>query len=173
MLDAMVPQTWRTKPRLRNWARLAPVAIFVAVIGGVMLLQLSLRKPSVECSFKIPKPVKGAIPGRPVDCIQLEVAQTQSTLVRGLSGRAEIPRDRGMLFIFPEVDRHCIWMKDMRFPLDILWLGEDKRVLHIEHDVSPDTFPRSYCVKDSKYVVEVNAGTVQAGGIQPGQQLKL
>jgi len=153
----------------QNWTRFVPLAIFVAVIGGVLLMQLSLRKPSVDCSFKIPKPVKGAIPG----CIQLEVAQTQSALIRGLSGRTQMARDQGMLFIFPDTDRQCIWMKEMHFNLDIIWLSPDKRVQHIEKDVSPDTFPESFCVPGSKYVIEVNAGITDAGGIQVGQSLKL
>lgn len=181
VLEALVPGATRPKrsshPRRSfnyNWLTIIPVAVFIVVTLAVMLMQLGLQRPSVSCPFKIPKPVKGTIPGRPVDCVRLEVAQTESALIRGLSGRQHMERDRGMLFKFEQPDRYCMWMKDMHFSLDMLWLDENQSIVHIKKDVSPDTYPQTFCGPDSaKYVVEINAGIADAAGLQVGQRLKL
>lgn len=103
----------------------------------------------------------------------LEVADTTQEQTQGLGDRASLPANQGMLFVFsgtPQVQ--CFWMKDMEFPLDIVWLGSNKQVVHIEQNVSPDTYPRSFCPSDpAEYVIELNAGTVASTGIRDGQTL--
>ncbi len=102
---------------------------------------------------------------------KIEVADTHATRVRGLSGRAMLPPRTGLLFIFLDDDTHGIWMKDMRFPIDIVWLDADLRVVHIESDVSPDTFPMSFVPPvPARYVLEVNAGEASTAGIVTGSQ---
>lgn len=88
--------------------------------------------------------------------LQVEVADTDAERILGLSGRNELPRDQGMLFVFPTSDRHGIWMKEMNFPIDVIWLDEEMRVVHIEREVRPETFPYVfYPTMSAKYVLEV------------------
>jgi uncharacterized protein len=89
-----------------------------------------------------------------------------------LGGRQSLPADDGMLLEFSKSATRCIWMRDMQFPLDIVWLNGDKQVVHIEESVSPRTYPRQYCPPTpAKYVIELNAGTAQTTQITEGQKL--
>ena len=64
-------------------------------------------------------------------------------------------------------------MKDMNFSLDILWLDEQKRVVLIEKDIAPETYPRVYGEGvRAKYVIELLAGTVERLNIQVTDQFQ-
>lgn len=107
-------------------------------------------------------------------CVNLETVNNDQSRQRGLSGRKSMPEDQGMLFVFEKPGRHCIWMKDMNFPLDIIWLDADKKVEHIEKNVAPDTYPKTFCpVNNAKYVVELNKGVADMAELKLGQQLNL
>ena len=92
---------------------------------------------------------------------------------QGLSHRDSLANDTVMVFIFPTDDLHGIWMKNMNFAIDILWLDESRRVVHIEEHVSPDTYPTIFRPDSAaRYVVELNSGIVKQLRIQLGQQLE-
>jgi uncharacterized membrane protein (UPF0127 family) len=79
----------------------------------------------------------------------------------GLMFRPSLPADRGLLFVFDDVDFHGIWMKNCRFPIDIVWLDEERRVVHVAEAVPPckaDPCPVYTPMKKAAYVVEINAG---------------
>jgi uncharacterized protein len=103
----------------------------------------------------------------------LEVADTSQARTLGLSNRASLAADHGMLFVFPGAPKpQCFWMRDMSFPLDIIWAGANKQVVHIEQNVNPDTYPQSFCPSEpAQYVIELNAGTAASAGIRVGQTL--
>ncbi len=87
------------------------------------------------------------------------LAATGETRVRGLSGSAPLAEDRGMLFVFERDGHHSIWMKDMRFSLDIIWISRFGSVAHVERNVHPDTYPKPFVpAKPAKYVLEIPAG---------------
>ena len=103
---------------------------------------------------------------------RLGASQTMAEREKGLGGRVSLPKDEGMLFVFEGVAVQCFWMKDMHFSIDIIWLDAEKRVVHIEKDVSPETYPRTFCPsKPAKYVIELNAGEASRASIHPGQKL--
>jgi uncharacterized protein len=100
----------------------------------------------------------------------VDVADTDAERKQGLSGRQDLAHNAGMLFIYPQPGKRCIWMKDMKFSIDIVWLDQQKRVISVLERVSPDTYPMSFCPRDAAlYVVELNAGQTQAAGIREGQ----
>jgi len=104
---------------------------------------------------------------------QLEVATTTIAQERGLSGRLSMPAKQGMLFSFNGEAQRCFWMKGMRFPLDIIWLNGRKQVVHLERNVSPKTYPETFCPPQlAQYVVELNAGQARIAGITTGETLK-
>ena len=67
----------------------------------------------------------------------LEVAATEEEREKGLGGRESLCRTCAMLFVFEKSERYAFWMKDMRFPIDIVWFLGD-RVVFVAHEVSPD-----------------------------------
>ena len=89
----------------------------------------------------------------------VEIADTNKTRALGLSGRESLPHNQGMLFVFDQDGGHPIWMKGMRFELDIIWINRFGKVVHIERQVHPDTYPRAFLSHiAAKYALEIVAG---------------
>ncbi|MDO8575927.1 MAG: DUF192 domain-containing protein, partial [bacterium] len=82
--------------------------------------------------------------------------------------------DEGMLFVSPEDGGHAFWMKDMLFPIDILWISADGRVVYMAENVSPDTYPQSFRPDaPARYVLELPAGYAGAHGVSVGDVVRL
>lgn len=104
--------------------------------------------------------------------IVAEIAATPAEQEQGLSGRDGLLPMHGMFFVFNHPDRWGIWMKDMKFPIDILWADENGRVITLEQNVSPETYPKSFYPQASAlYVVELPAGFAAAHDIAIGSQI--
>ena len=107
--------------------------------------------------------------------VPVELALTGAQRSRGLSGRESLAAGSGMLFVFEQPNKSGFWMPEMRFSLDIIWIGADCRLVHIAADVphpAPDT-PRSELPiyapdAPGQYVLEVNAGDAARSGWQTG-----
>lgn len=98
-----------------------------------------------------------------------DIVQTQAARAQGLSGRQSLADNSAMLFIFETDRQHGIWMKDMLFDIDIVWLNSDFEVIYVERSVSPDSYPITYKpTSDARYVVEINAGQAEQFGIGSG-----
>lgn len=105
----------------------------------------------------------------------VEVVVTPDALRRGLSGRPSLPRGSGMLFVFGYGGSKSMWMKDMYFPLDIVWLDELFRIVHISYD-NPPCGPNE-CVTIPSYVpaayaIELNAGDADMLRLYKGHTLQ-
>lgn len=101
--------------------------------------------------------------------VRVMLADTPQKRTRGLSGSAGLDSDEGMLFIFPKDGIYGFWMKDMHFAIDILWLSSDGTVVHIEENVSPESYPASFDPgKPARYVLELQAGFAKAHNIAAG-----
>ncbi len=97
---------------------------------------------------------------------EAEILDEDSERERGLSGRESLEKDRVMLFVFEEETYPGIWMKEMAFPIDIAWVDKNGAIVHIEKDVSPNTFPKVFFPPaKSLYVLETNAGFFESHGI--------
>jgi len=105
--------------------------------------------------------------------IKTEVAQTAREREKGLSGRACITDDQGMVFTFEKPGHYSFWMKDMNFPIDIIWIGADRLVVGIEKDVLPSTYPDSFINKDkpAQYVLELKSGRADGLGLNLGTKV--
>src|SRR3989344_4284483 len=96
--------------------------------------------------------------------IDAQVVATPSDRKKGLSGRESLPLNHGMLFVFEQKAQYGIWMKDMQFPIDIIWIGEDKRIVDIVFSATVEKGKRDseltvYKPKEAaKYILEINAG---------------
>jgi len=91
--------------------------------------------------------------------VEVDVVATPDEQAKGLSGRSGLMEGYGMLFLFEKPDFYGFWMKDMLFSIDIIWIDKDKKVVHMEKSVSPETYPKSFVPSAlAKYVLEVPAG---------------
>jgi uncharacterized membrane protein (UPF0127 family) len=105
----------------------------------------------------------------------VETVVSGVALRKGLSGRKELKKGTGMLFIFETLDRHTMWMPDMHFPLDVVWLDETLSVVNISYGLQPcppgGDCPSSSSVYMCKYALEMNAGEAAIYGFMNGTQL--
>jgi len=106
-------------------------------------------------------------------CITLEKADNESKREQGLSYRNSMPATQGMLFVFDRPEEQCFWMKDMKYSLDLIWLDQNKRIIDVKEHVAPETYPQSFCVGNSKYVIELNSGVYKKTHLSIGQKLEL
>ncbi len=105
-------------------------------------------------------------------CVSLEYATTPEERSAGLGGRDSLADNHGMLFVMGNAKTTCFWMKDMHLNLDIIWMDSGKKITKIESNLSPDTYPQSYCsLQPSAYVLEMSAGTTTRNNLKVGQQL--
>ena len=103
-----------------------------------------------------------------------EVVRTEGARQRGLSGRGSLMPGHGMLFIFENEAPQGIWMKDMKFPIDIIWANKEKTIVTIARKVAPESYPAVFSpTSPALYVLEVPAGFVAEHDIAEGDKIVL
>ncbi len=108
----------------------------------------------------------------------VEVADTPEKHSKGLGERDNMPRNQGMLFIFPADARYALWMKGMRFPLDFIWISSDKTIVEIAHRVptepgKPDSLLKIYTPgRPALYILEVNSGLAKYYNLKLGGKVE-
>lgn len=147
-------ETRKTKSA-RKWARGAIVV--VAIVAGLTWLwwQMTSQQQVVQ--------LHGHLYG-------MTVMRTDEELQRGLSGTQSLPADQAMLFVFPTDDKWAMWMKDMNYPIDMVWLGDDKKVVYMVKNAQPSSYPKTQFKPDTntRYVIELPSGTIERTGIAIG-----
>jgi uncharacterized protein len=98
--------------------------------------------------------------------LSIEIADTPSTMEKGLMFHAPLSFNQGMLFVFNPPQLATMWMKNMQFPIDMIWFDGNGNILHIEKSLPPCTGPDSTCAvydgnsNQTSYVLEVASGFV-------------
>lgn len=104
--------------------------------------------------------------------IKPSFAVTEEEKAKGLSGKNELAENEGLLFVFDKNDRWGIWMKDMLFPIDIIWFDENKKVVFMEENIKPESYPWIFSPDvPARYILEVPAGFVSKNKIEKGMEL--
>jgi hypothetical protein len=107
--------------------------------------------------------------------LQTEVMVSDQDRQMGLMFRPSLALDHGMLFIFEQPDFHAIWMKNCKFPIDILWLDDQGKVVHVAEKVPPckaEPCPVYQPLQRASYVVELNAGQARKEKAVVGSRLE-
>jgi len=107
--------------------------------------------------------------------ITVEIADTSEARALGLSYRESLPPESGLLFIFEKESIYPFWMKGMNFPIDIIWIKNEK-VLEITNNVEPDKglMPGIYTPREPvEKVLEINAGKVKEWNIKINDAISL
>ena len=101
--------------------------------------------------------------------VKVDLALTPKEQEQGLSGRIMLSSNQGMLFIFQKPSINYFWMKDMNFPIDMIWIDNNFRVIYIKKDVPPSTYPSSFGPGvDNSYVLEVSDGFSEKNNLKEG-----
>lgn len=158
-----------TKDKKMTLLLFAGVILILIAIGGVYYYMFQRANPPLTMT-------QAKIGGV---TFNVELALTMTERTRGLSYRASLGSDNGMLFVFSTSTVQTFWMKDMNFPLDMIWIGGGK-VLGFEQN-APQPAPGTalyqlpiYSSPDgTNEVLEVNAGTVAKYNIKVGDAVQV
>ena len=102
--------------------------------------------------------------------IKAEVAANYNTRMQGMMLREKMGANEGMLFVFPERDRQCMWMKNTLLPLSVGFLDDAGVLLNVE-DMQPQTESSHCSVKPARYALEMNLGWFKAKNLKPGTKI--
>ena len=146
------------------------VAVFLAAMLAIMNVLLSQRRVNSAARKGNQALVRiGEAPS-----IIVAVADTPEEQYKGLSGRNSLSDNEGLLFIFAKPAYHSFWMKDMLFPIDIIWIGESGQVLDISANIKPESFPETFQPPaPALYVIEVRAGWAEHHRIKVGDLIQI
>lgn len=131
--------------------------VFLALSAGFLLQSKSKKKPIT---------ING-------HALNISVADTEALREKGLSGKASMGENEGMLFIFPSPGKYAFWMKGMKISLDFIWI-KDKKVAQITSDAKAEpNLPESNLTRyvsneEIDSVLEVNAGWAAKNKIKVG-----
>jgi uncharacterized membrane protein (UPF0127 family) len=141
-------------------------AIFIQLAIGAALLGLLFlhRAERMTTSSAQPALHSGAL------TIPVTIAATAQTREQGLSNTASLPTDNGMLFIFDTPGNYGFWMKDMHYPLDMVWMDSGMNIVTITPHVTVASYPKIfYPTAPVRYVLEVNDGFSTRHDLKVGQ----
>lgn len=105
-----------------------------------------------------------------VHLIQAEVASTAPSRQEGLMFRRTLGPNRGMLFVFPESARHCMWMRNTYIALSVAFMDEHGNILNID-DMQPETENNHCAARPARYALEMSHGWFAKRGIAAGQRI--
>ena len=110
--------------------------------------------------------------GRPVP-FRVEVAVTPEEHARGLMYRSRLDPDAGMLFVFDEPRVQRFWMKNTLIPLDMIFIGPDRRIAGVVENAAPETETERMVPARSLYVLEIGGGLSARLGIHAGELVEM
>jgi len=146
---------------------LIPIFIAAVIVGSVGLFTLPSEIKLQQVEFPI-----GLIKVDDV-ILEVQIADTEPSRVRGLMFQDELPLDQGMLFVFSESGLYSLWMLNMQFPIDMIWFDGDGKIVHIKTNVPPCVIPIEIAAGcpsfipdgEATYILEVTSGFVKQNNI--------
>jgi len=102
-------------------------------------------------------------------CFEVEIADTPATRQQGLMFRQDLKQDKAMLFVFEKEGVYSFHMRNVNFPLDIVWLSKNKEIVFIKTNALPEE-ENIVPNKKAKYVLEFNAGIIESLGAGIGDK---
>lgn len=134
-----------------------------------VLLALTLAVPALAAQARTEMPRSELSVG--MYRIEVEVAATPQNRQLGLMNRREMAAQHGMVFVFTEDARHCMWMKNTLLPLSVAFLDARGRILNIE-DMKPQT-EDSHCASGAaRFALEMNQGWFRERGLKAGDSIR-
>ncbi len=164
--------------------RFSRINTFIIVIVSIIVLFWIASQVTKEVSMK---PLEDDIAKMPVftvpelatstlqapkKSIEIMIATSSADHEKGLGERDSLGKDSGMLFVFPNAGVFGFWMKGMRFPIDIVWIDANKRVVGVAPGVSVGSYPDVfYPPSNILFTLELNSGGAKDSGIATGTKL--
>lgn len=142
-----------------------PKTTIILVVGLISLFVYSVAAYAAV-TFRTTTPVKAGD-----NTYSVWVVDTEAMRRKGLSSTEKLPPNGGLLMKYDVDGYHGIWMKDMKLSIDIVWINNDKKVVHIVKNASPElSADETFAPKAlARYVLELPAGSVDVSAIKVGQ----
>jgi hypothetical protein len=131
---------------------------------------IALMSVTSSCGAE-PKVVISTREGREA-VFQVEVAGTPTKRELGLQYRKELATDRGMIFLFPAPSVQSFWMKNTPLPLDMIFIGSDRKIVGIVEQTVPFSLDSRSVGTPSQFVLEINGGLSKRLGIRVGDVVR-
>lgn len=139
----------------------------VVIFAAILLLVIIVGRNNSETKTKVSANNK---------TFSVFVAKSDIEKQVGLSSKEKIAESQGMLFLFDKPDYYSFWMKEMKFPIDIIYIDNNK-VTTVISNVKPPSKPEDLTIYQPKaksdMVLEVNAGLAQKYNIKEGTTIKI
>jgi uncharacterized membrane protein (UPF0127 family) len=140
--------------------------VFVAFLGACLYLY-QVYGDEIKSVFV---PDESAVLFIDTLALTVTVADDPRERAQGLSNTDSLGELEGKLFIFDSAGYPGMWMKDMRYPIDIIFIGNDLRIVDIAENVTPETYPLTFSPREpARFVLETNAYFVKSFNITRGQ----
>ncbi len=137
--------------------------IIILIFGGLIFFQ-----------YKKGTPINGKVIVQE-ETFNVQIIDKAEDLKKGLSGKGSMPANQGMLFVFPNKGDYPFWMKGMEFPLDIIYINDNKIVTIFEEVPAPlypnENLPVYRSKVPANKVLEINAGSVKKFNIKVGDEV--
>ncbi len=144
---------------------------FGLAIVACLLLFVFLNRSGISSLPDYPRKT-GTINGQQLTLLETQTAEERAL---GLGVVEKLPKNHGM--IFPGQKLISIWMKGMKFPIDIIWLDKDNRVIHTVRDARPESYPQTTFINpkgtDARMVIELNTGDIERLNIKNGDVFEI
>lgn len=151
-------------------------------LSGTLPICLLIALPiALWASLSLPRPAHAEPPNPAAERllvlevrhlrVQAEVADDPDSRARGLMFRESLPPDNGMVFVFDEPQRICMWMKNTFVPLTVAFINEEGKILNFA-DMRPQSLEPHCSAGPARYALEMNQGWFHNRGIPVGQQIK-
>lgn len=136
------------------------VLLFVA---GIIALGLYLLLPHLQASVEVSVGPK---------TFQARLANTEEQREKGLSGTEPLADDSALLMVFPTSGKWPIWMKNMDYSIDVIWMDDNKIVVATKENLSPDTYPKTFTpTSNARYILEAPSGSIGRYGVKNGMTI--
>lgn len=141
------------------------VFVYIGLIIAVALLAIMRSGGNITLPFG--KTAEAQIGNKKINLI---LAKSNKDRMQGLSGRKNLEEDRGMLFVFEKKGQYTFWMREMQFPLDIIYIDDTKVVELFENVPTPKDglIKRVEPRREANRVLEINGGQAKKLGIKEG-----
>jgi uncharacterized membrane protein (UPF0127 family) len=161
----------------RRALRVLAIAVIVGWVAALPACKnAGEQKPSADSSSVTPGPLSARVNidvgGRWVS-FRCELARTPPEHEKGLMFRKELAPDTGMIFVFDRPFVQTFWMKNTLIPLDMVFIGADRRIVGIVENAEPLTLTGRGVRDPSQFVLEIGGGVAAKMGIQAGQRVEL
>ena len=150
-----------------------------AILPVVLALVMACAQPTSTTPPPVQQPAQSNLPTVTFPdgyVVHVEVVADDESRSQGLMFRDRLREGTGMLFLFRESGDLSFWMKNTLIPLDMIWIDENQKVVHVKSNVPPckaDPCPSYSPGVNARNVLEVAAGVAAQHRIEAGAQLKI